>query len=48
MNEAKAPKDQWWVINGEHLMNALIVSHGGDDPSIVYMELIANSEVSDD
>ncbi len=46
MSAANAPIDQWWVVNGEVLMNALIAANRGDEPSIVYMELIANSEVS--
>ncbi len=45
MSAAKAPIDQWWVINGADLMNALAAVNRGDDPSIVYMELIANAEV---
>jgi len=48
MSAAKAPVDQWWVINGADLMNALAAANNGDGPSIVYMELIANSEVSND
>ena len=46
MSAAKAPSDQWWVINGDDLMNALTSANKGDSPSIIYVELIANSEVS--
>ena len=37
--------DQWWTINGEALMEALRQAHDGTDPDIVYLELVANSDV---
>lgn len=39
-----APVEQWWVINGEDVMDALRRAHAGDDPEIVYLELVANSK----
>lgn len=39
-----APVDQWWCINGADLMAALARAHNGDEPGVVYLELIANSE----
>lgn len=41
---ARPPVDQWWTINGQCLMDALGQAHDGTDPSIVYLELIANSD----
>lgn len=39
------PSEQWWTINGQSLMDALHAAHDGDDPNIVYLELLANSDV---
>lgn len=41
---ARPPSEQWWAINGADIMAALERAHGGDEPWIVYTELIANSE----
>jgi hypothetical protein len=41
-------EDQWWVINGRDLMNALEEAERGTDAGIVYLELIANSEAAED
>lgn len=38
-----AAADQWWCINGAELMAALTRAHDGDEPGVVYLELIANS-----
>jgi len=39
------PTDQWWTINGQVLMDALHRCHEGETPEMMYLELIANSEV---
>lgn len=44
---ARPPAEQWWTINGQCLMDALEAAHGGDDPGVVYLELLANSETED-
>ena len=36
----------WWTISGEALMDALEQAHDGTDPSVVYAEFYANSDVS--
>lgn len=33
----------WWVIAGDQLLTALWQAHVGDDPGIVYTELVANA-----
>lgn len=37
----------WWAIEGTALMRALQRAHDGEDPSIVYAELYANSTQED-
>jgi len=44
---SKPPADQWWAINGQMLMDALIQCHRGTSPSLMYLELIANSDTED-
>lgn len=34
-------------MNGQDLLDALVKVHLGDDPSVVYLELIANSRGHD-
>lgn len=41
------PSDQWWTINGQVILDALVRAHLGDDPETVYLELFANSEIGD-
>ena len=41
------PEEQWWCINGASLLAALRQAHEGDDPDIVYVELVANSTEGD-
>ena len=36
--------DAWWVIHAEELRKALRRCYRGEDPEIMYLELIANSE----
>jgi hypothetical protein len=42
-----APSDQWWCINGQDMLNALIRCRNGDDPDIVYLEMFINSDITD-
>jgi hypothetical protein len=39
-----ALEDQWWVINGQVLMDALHAAHKGADPDMLYLEHLANSD----
>jgi len=41
------PTEQWWTINGQVLMDALIQCHKGTAPGLMYLELIANSDTED-
>lgn len=41
---ARPPAEQWWTLNGADLMGALQRAHDGDDPDVVYLELLANSD----
>lgn len=41
----RQPDEQWWCINGAEILAALERAHTGDDPGIVYLELIANSDI---
>jgi len=41
------PDEQWWCINGADLLAALRQAASGDDPEIVYVELVANSTEGD-
>lgn len=41
------PTEQWWALNGQILMNALHRCHEGENPEIMYLELIANSDTID-
>jgi len=43
----RTPADQYWVLNGQVLMDALIQCHRGTSPSLMYLELIANSDTID-
>lgn len=40
----RAPEDQWWTINGADIMAVLARAHAGEDPDLLYLEMIANSE----
>lgn len=39
--------DHWWCIQGHSLMYALKRVRDGDDPDVVYLELLANSDIED-
>lgn len=43
-----APADQWWCINGEELISAMRRAHEGEDPDMLYIELVANSTSDND
>jgi hypothetical protein len=38
--------EAWWVIAGDELLAALWRAHMGDDPGVVYAELLVNAERS--
>jgi len=40
---SRPPSEQWWTINGAELLAALGRAHDGDDPGVVYLELLVNS-----
>jgi hypothetical protein len=37
----------WWTISGQALMDALRRVEEGETPDLVYLELLANSDVED-
>jgi len=41
------PADQWWAINGQVMLDAMHRCHEGEDPELMYLELIANSETDE-
>ena len=43
----RPPSGQWWTINGADLMAAMRRCHDGEDPDLVYLEYIANSDTTD-
>ena len=45
--QARSPESQWWVIRGQDLLDALNAAHDGAYPDVVYLELLANSEVTE-
>lgn len=44
---APTQAEQWWAINGADLMAALERAHNGDLPGVVYLELHANSDITE-
>jgi len=44
---APTPAEQWWAINGQVLMDSLHRCHDGENPEMMYLELIANSGTID-
>lgn len=40
--------DQWWVINGDDLLDHLRRAKAGEDPDLLYLELAANSTSDDE
>lgn len=43
----RPPDEQWWAINGSDIMSALHRAYDGEDPDLIYLELIANSDAED-
>lgn len=41
------PDEQWWTINGDELMGVLKRAHEGEDPDLLYVELVANSSTDE-
>lgn len=39
-----AEHDAWWTIHSSQFMAAMRRAHAGEDPAMLYMEFIANSE----
>lgn len=39
----RPPSEQWWTINGEVMLDVMHRCAQGEDPEMVYLELIANS-----
>lgn len=40
----RPPVEQWWTINGEDMLALIRRAHAGEDPDMLYLEAIANSE----
>lgn len=36
--------ERWWVIREDVILEALRACHSGEDPSLILLELTANSE----
>ena len=43
----RPPSEQWWAINGADFMAAMRRCRDGEDPDIVYLEYVANSDTTD-
>jgi len=37
------PSEQWWAINGATILDVLRRAEQGEDPDMLYLELIANT-----
>jgi hypothetical protein len=46
MNDAPTSNLGWWAINGGTLMDGLRRAHSGEDPDLLFAELWANSDHS--
>ena len=44
MTSQPEPHDAWWVIHSSVLLDALKRAAAGEDPDLLYVELIANSD----
>lgn len=44
---SRPPEEQWWTLNGEDFMKAMRRAHNGEDPDLIYLEYIANSQGTD-
>lgn len=38
------PAAQFWVVRGDIVLHALERAREGEDPGLIYLELLANSE----
>jgi hypothetical protein len=45
INEPPFPDLGWWAISGEAFLEAMKRAHAGEDPTLLYTEYYANSEV---
>lgn len=43
----RPPSEQWWTINGADIMAALEKVKQGDEPWVVYAELLVNADTTD-
>lgn len=43
MPEPPSSDGPWWVIHGDEIMAALRRCAAGEDPDLMYLELVANS-----
>ena len=43
----RPPAEQWWTLNGADFMAALRRCRDGEDPDLVYLEYIVNSDCTD-
>jgi len=43
----RLPAEQWWAINGQVILDAMHRCYEGEDPELMYLELIANSETDE-
>lgn len=39
----RPPREQWWCINGQVIMEMLNRAADGENPDLLYLEAIANS-----
>lgn len=44
---SRPPSQQWWTIRGDDIMAALAKVQQGDEPWVVYAELLVNAETTD-
>ena len=44
---ARPPTDQYWAINGQVMLDAMHRCHEGENPELMYLELIANSDTEE-
>ena len=43
----RPPSEQWWTIRGDDIMEAMRRAAAGEDPDLIYLELVANSDCTD-
>jgi hypothetical protein len=42
--ESQPPSEQWWVLNGQTLLDALRAVADGEDPNLIYMDLLLDAD----